>query len=72
MLQKHREGDQGGRIPFRSGRMYYVNDEWYFTTREGEDRGPYPSRDEAEAALAQFVRSLQAEQDGAGEDDAQD
>lgn len=66
--QKHRQGDVEGRIPFRSGRMYYVNDQWYFTTREGDDKGPYPSRDEAEAALAMFVRKLTGAADDQGEE----
>ena len=31
--------------------------EWFFSTREGENHGPYSSRQVAEAALLNFVRN---------------
>lgn len=39
---------------FRAGaRLYCLNGEWYFQTRE-EDRGPYTCRESAEAALQRY------------------
>lgn len=40
---------------FRCGRFFAVGHEWYATTREGYDVGPYASRQEAELELAQFI-----------------
>lgn len=40
---------------FRCGRFFTVGHEWYVTTREGEDMGPYLYRVEAEIALVKFV-----------------
>jgi len=42
---------------FHTGRLFYQASEdenlagWYFETREGTPQGPFPSRDEARAAL---------------------
>ena len=55
-MDKNRRGERG-HIPFRSGRFFSVGGEWFFSTREGEDRGPYPNREVAEAALLNFVRN---------------
>ena len=55
-MDKNRRGEQG-HIPFRSGRFFSVGGEWFFSTREGENRGPYSSRGAAEAALLNFVRN---------------
>lgn len=54
-MHSHRSGEQGS-IPFRSGRFFNIDASWYFACREGHDQGPYPSRSEAEAALALYIR----------------
>jgi len=42
---------------FHTGRLFYQASEdeglagWYFETREGTPQGPFPSREEARAAL---------------------
>jgi len=54
-----RKGESGP-VPFRSGRLFNVGSEWYFATREG-DRGPFPSREEAEATLTLFLREKATE-----------
>ena len=48
-------------FPFRSERVFYAGGEWYYTTREGSDRGPYNSREEAEAELLLFLREFATE-----------
>ncbi len=55
-MDKNRRGERG-HIPFRTGRFFSVGGQWFFSTREGEDRGPYSSRQVAEAALLNFVRN---------------
>jgi hypothetical protein len=53
----NRKSDQDStRTYFRSDRFFSVGDQWYFTTREFGDKGPYESREKAEEALAAFLR----------------
>lgn len=51
---EHRNGESGA-IPFRTGRFFVVENKWYFTCREGLDKGPYFSRNEAELSLKAFL-----------------
>lgn len=36
--------DEINRSPYRSGRFYSVDNEWYFSVREKEDQGCYQSK----------------------------
>ncbi|MGO1463587.1 MAG: DUF6316 family protein [Marinobacter sp.] len=45
-------------IPFRSGRYFCVGRDWYFTTREGFDSGPFASRERAELGLKRFLHVI--------------
>ena len=56
-MERHRNGEEG-RIPFRSGRFFSVELAWYFTTREGQDYGPYEDKADAEAGLMLFLRDI--------------
>lgn len=49
-----RSEDQKDKTYFRSERLFCMNGQWYFSTREGE-YGPYGSRDIAERTLKRFV-----------------
>lgn len=49
-----RQGEET-RTHFRTDRFYRVNDVWFFSTREGIEMGPYPSRMEAELALSDLT-----------------
>lgn len=51
---EHRRGENGA-VPFRSGRFFVVDNKWYFACREGMDKGPYTTRDEAEMYLKAFL-----------------
>lgn len=42
---------------FRSNRFYRVNQGWYFSTREGENQGPYRSVEEAQTELSIYIRT---------------
>ena len=39
-------------------RFYQVGEEWYFSTRESEDMGPFASLADAEEALIRYVAQL--------------
>lgn len=50
----YREGETRP-YPFRSGRFFTVNGEWYFTTREAPAFGPFTDRTRAEEACQRFL-----------------
>ena len=41
---------------FRSERFTHVNDEWFFTTREFTEEGPFSSKQDAEMELLLYIR----------------
>ena len=43
-------------VHFQMDRLVQQNGEWYYMTREGEERGPFESREEAEADLIFYIR----------------
>lgn len=51
-----RGGEDSVTIPFRSSRFFCVGNQWYFTTREGFDSGPYATRERAEIGLQRFLK----------------
>lgn len=50
----HRNGEIG-EIPFRSDRFFSVGNQWYFSTREGFDSGPYANKKRAQESLQRFL-----------------
>lgn len=44
---------------FRGDRFFHVGEQWYFSTREGFEIGPYNSQDEAHAGLEIYVEALE-------------
>jgi len=56
-MNKHRNGEDGS-IPFRSGRFFNIETNWYFARRGDDDAGPYETKPEAEAALTLYIRDL--------------
>jgi len=56
-MHTHRSGEQGA-VPFRTGRFFNIDSNWYFSCREGRDQGPFDSRDDAEAALTLYIREI--------------
>lgn len=49
-----RREDKGDKTYFRSERVFAMNGQWYFGSREG-DCGPFRTPDLARAALARFI-----------------
>lgn len=54
-METHRSGEIHA-IPFRSGRFFYVDSNWYFACRDDTDQGPFDSKPEAEAGLIMYIR----------------
>lgn len=42
-------------IPFRRGRFYWLERQWYATTREGDELGPYATEQEAQMGVACYL-----------------
>ena len=42
--------------PFRTSRLFNIGNEWYFSTREGVDQGPFLSKDIAEQAIEIYTK----------------
>jgi len=54
-MNKHRNSEDG-LIPFRSGRFFNIETNWYFACRGEPDEGPFDTKSDAEAALTLYVR----------------
>jgi len=54
-----RRGEPPGDQHFRSDRFVFANGQWYFTTREGMDVGPFATRDDAGKACDRLLPTLQ-------------
>ena len=50
-----RKDDPGLAPRFRTDRFFTVSGRWYFTTREGEDFGPFENQDEANTRLVEYI-----------------
>ena len=53
-----RRGEQD-KFWFRSDRFFSVGNDWYFTTREQRDVGPFGSREDAAHGLALFIECIE-------------
>jgi len=51
------DGDQPKTF-FQMDRFVQMNGEWFYTTREGEERGPFDSKADAEGDLIDYIRHL--------------
>lgn len=52
--QRSRYGERSA-VPFRTGRFYCVQNEWWFAIRRGPDQGPYPTRAAARQSLIEYL-----------------
>ncbi|WNO09486.1 DUF6316 family protein [Teredinibacter sp. KSP-S5-2] len=55
----HRNGEQQ-QTWFRTDRFFVVDGDWYFSTREGHDIGPYGTRKLAESGLKVYIKCMQS------------
>ena len=54
-MGRHTDGD-AAKTYFQMDRFVQMNGEWFYTTREGEERGPFESRADAEGDLITYIR----------------
>lgn len=52
-----RSTDAGPVSCFRTDRFFCVSGEWYFSTRENENFGPFASHQQAEDSLARYLET---------------
>ena len=53
-----RRTDNNEKFHFQTGRLAQQNSEWFYLTREGEQKGPFRRKEDAEGALAAFITIL--------------
>lgn len=49
---------EDGKLFFHVDRFVQMNGQWFYTTREGDERGPFESKAEAEDDLNAYVRHM--------------
>jgi len=55
-MQDMNRSGESGHAPFRTDRFFTVADQWYFSTREGFDSGPYEDKARASDGLKRFLK----------------
>ena len=58
MTRKYDGDEAKTKTYFQMSRFVQMNGEWFYTTREGEERGPFESKAEAEGDLIEYIRHL--------------
>lgn len=48
--------DEDEKMHFQMDRFVQQNGEWYYLTREGEERGPFESKEDAQGDLIAYLR----------------
>jgi len=56
-----RKDEKGRALTYRTQRLFSVAHEWFFSTREGVDQGPFLSRQVAELAIEIYIDSIEAQ-----------
>ena len=46
------------KMHFQMDRFTCQNGEWFYVTREGEERGPFESKEDAEGDVTAYIRHL--------------
>lgn len=57
---EYRNGESGV-LPFRTGRVFNLDSNWYFAARDEADYGPFESKADAEVALNSFLKDVVSE-----------
>ena len=53
----NRKDDSAGKHVFQTERFFSANKQWYFSTRETPDKGPFDSRGDAEWELHMYLKT---------------
>jgi len=56
-LQQHRAGEIG-HFPFRSDRLHFSGEAWFFLIRGGHSKDPYSNAADARQALKKYIKTL--------------
>ncbi len=56
-MARKTDGDSDKAV-FQVERFVQINAQWFYTTREGDERGPFDSREDAECDLIAYIRHL--------------
>ena len=56
-----RKDEKGRALTYRTQRLFTVAHEWFFSTREGVDQGPFLSRQVAELAVEIYIDSTDSQ-----------
>lgn len=59
---KQRKDDPKEAPHFRTHRIHAINSDWYFLTREGQNIGPFSTKEAAEAGLAEFLKTVKKDE----------
>ncbi len=57
----YRKDDKAEKTWFRMDRIYLSDGQWYFSTREGQEVGPFVTRGSAQNGVAAFIRHASVE-----------
>lgn len=57
MINRNGEDD---RTYFRSDRFYSIDNKYFFSTREGDEVGPFDSKGDAELALERYIDCMES------------
>ena len=55
MITARRTDAPNEKVHFQTGRIAQQNSEWFYLTREGGQRGPFKSKEDAEGDLSAFI-----------------
>ena len=47
---------KNGKLHFQMDRYVQQNGQWFYMTREGEEKGPFESKEDAEGDMAVYIR----------------
>lgn len=63
-MEERRVGETGSVTYYRTDRFYSEQGGWYARLREGDELGPYASKEEAKQALADFIELYKLKNSG--------
>ena len=58
--------NESEKVWFRTDRCFSVDGKWFFTTREGEDVGPFGSRQKAIRGVSRYIDSITMKRTSSG------
>ena len=53
-----RAGENTTLSRFRANRLFSSGSAWYFSTREGREQGPFLNKEQAQKAIAEFIKKV--------------